>query len=239
MKIVVDTHTHTLASGHAYSTIREMAEMAKEHGMEAIIFTEHAPGMPGTCGSYYFENSRILPRERYGICTFFGTELNISSRMGEVDLPEAVISKLDFVIASIHTPCFPKKPSKEEVTEALIQAMKNPFINAIGHPDDDRFPVDYLAVVQAAKETGTLLEVNNSSMRVDNKRVNAVENIKTMLKFCKEYGVMITTGSDSHLDLDAGKFEHVQTILKECEFPEELVATTSLEKLKPFMNLKY
>lgn len=57
MNIKVDTHSHTLVSGHAYNTIQEMAKMAKEHGMEAIAFTEHAPEMPGTCGIFYFENS--------------------------------------------------------------------------------------------------------------------------------------------------------------------------------------
>lgn len=236
MKLKVDTHAHTLMSGHAYSTIREMAEMAREHGMEAIAFTEHAPAMPGTCQSYYFENTKILPRERYGIQTFFGAELNILNVQGEIDLPDKILKKLDLVIASIHTPCFHEERTVENVTAAMVNAMKHPLINIIGHPDDDRFPVDYEKLVRAAKETGTLLEVNNSSMREDNNRVNAVENIKTMLELCKKYNVPVTTGSDSHLDLDAGKLLLAEDILQQCDFPEELVVTTSLEKLKPFMN---
>lgn len=236
MKFKVDTHTHTLASGHAYSTIREMAEMAKEHGMEAIVFTEHAPEMPDTCGLYYFENMKILPRQRYGIHTFFGAEVNILNSNGDVDLSEKLLKKMDLVVASIHTPCFHSEKTVEQVTKAVVNAMKNPHINVIGHPDDSRFPVDYETIVKAAKETGTLLEVNNSSMRADNNRVNAAENLCVMLELCKKHGVYITTGSDSHLDLDAGKFELVDKILCECDFPEELVVTTSLEKLKPFMN---
>ena len=78
--------------------------------------------------------------------------------------------------------------------------------------------------------------MNNSSMRADNNRINADKNIRKMLKYCKQYGVPITVGSDSHLDLDAGKLDLAERILKECDFPEELVVTTSLEKLKPFMN---
>ena len=236
MKIKVDTHAHTIASGHAYSTIREMAEMAREHGMDAIIFTEHAPTMPHACGEYYFENSKILPRERWGIQTFFGAELNILNEAGEIDLPEKILKKLDFMIASIHTPCFQCEKTVEKVTNAVINAMRNPYVNAIGHPDDSRFPLDYERVVKAAKETGTLLEVNNSSPRPENNRENAEENLRTMLSLCKKYGVFITTGTDSHLDLDAGKFDHVEKILQECDFPEELVVTTSLEKLRPFMN---
>lgn len=236
MRLRVDTHSHTLASGHAYSTIREMAEMARDHGMDAIFFTEHAPEIPGTCGRYYFENMKILPRERWGIQTYFGAEVNILNSNGEVDLSESLLKRMDLVIASIHTPCFHEERSEEVVTKAFVKAMENPYINVIGHPDDSRFPVDYETLVKKAKETGTLLEVNNSSMRADNNRVNAVENIRIMLDFCKKYGVCITTGSDSHLDLDAGKLDLVEKILEECDFPEELVVTTSLDRLKPFIN---
>ena len=49
MKNVLDVHTHTLASGHAYNTIMEMAKAASEKGMELLGITEHAPAMPGTC----------------------------------------------------------------------------------------------------------------------------------------------------------------------------------------------
>lgn len=236
MKIVADTHSHTLVSGHAYSTIAEMANMAKEHGMEAICFTEHAPAMIGTCGPYYFENARILPRERWGIRTYFGTELNILNKEGEIDLPDRTLKQLDIVIASVHIPCFQDEFTVENVTNAVVNAMKNPYINIIGHPDDERAPLDYEVIVKMAEETGTLLEVNQSSMRKDTHRKNAREHILTMLSYCKKYGVCITTGSDAHVDLDAGKFDLVSEILKESDFPEELVVTTSINKLKPYMN---
>lgn len=236
MKIKVDTHSHTLMSGHAYSSIKEMAESARDHGMDAIILTEHAPNMVGAPSLYYFENLKILPRERWGIQTFFGAELNIANSDGEIDLPIRILKKLDFTIASIHSPCFNSEKNIEDVTSAMVNAMKNPYINVIGHPDDSRYPVDYELLVRTAKETGTLLEVNNSSMRPENNRVNGPENIKTMLSLCKKYGVHVTTGSDSHVDLDAGRLHLVENILQECDFPEELVVTTSLEKLKPFMN---
>lgn len=186
--------------------------------------------------SFYFENTKVLPRERYGIKTFFGVELNILNVNGDVDLPERILKRMDLTIASIHTPCFHGERTKDEVTSAYINAMKNPYVNVIGHPDDDRFPTDYERLVKAAKETGTLLEINNSSLRAENNRVNANENIRTMLKYCKEYQVPVVLGSDSHVDLDVGKFELAEMILKECDFPEELIVSTSLEKIKPFMN---
>lgn len=89
MKIVLDTHAHTIVSGHAYNTIREMAQMAKEKGLEAFALTEHAPQMPGTCHEFYFQNLHIVPREMYGVRLFMGVELNIMNEKGEVDLPRA------------------------------------------------------------------------------------------------------------------------------------------------------
>ena len=81
MKIVLDTHAHTIVSGHAYNTIREMAQMAKEKGLEAFALTEHAPQMPGTCHEFYFQNLHIVPREMYGVRLFMGVELNIMNSL--------------------------------------------------------------------------------------------------------------------------------------------------------------
>lgn len=231
MKIMTDTHSHTIASGHAYSTIREMAKAGAEAGLEMLAITEHAPTMPESCGRFYFSNLGIIPREMYGMKLMFGVELNILDENGTIDLPENLLKQMDITIASIHGPCYGESRGIEKNTNAYIQAMKNPYVCIIGHPDDGRFPVDYEAVVKMAKETGTLLEVNNSSLRPDGFRENTRENTLKLLKLCKEYGVYITTGSDSHIDAELGNFQYVYEVLKESEFPEEFVVTTSYEKL--------
>ena len=59
MKYVLDVHTHTIASGHAYNTIKEMAQSASEKGLELLGITEHAMKMPGTCHSFYFANLKM------------------------------------------------------------------------------------------------------------------------------------------------------------------------------------
>ena len=74
---VLDLHTHTIASGHAYCTVREMARAASEKGLELLGITEHAPKMPGTCHNFYFHNLKTVPREMYGIRLLMGVELNI------------------------------------------------------------------------------------------------------------------------------------------------------------------
>ena len=143
MQIKVDTHTHTLASGHAYNTMREMAETALEKGLEALAITEHAPEMPGSCCLYYFQNLKVVPRKRYEIPLLLGAELNIMDEHGNVDLPISTIKSLDITIASIHPPCYGKDAGLQQNTAAYVNAMHKDYIDIIGHPDDGRFPADY------------------------------------------------------------------------------------------------
>ena len=129
---VLDLHTHTIVSGHAYCTLREMAKAASEKGLELLGITEHAPKMLGTCHKFYFENLELL----------LGSEVNILDAQGTVDLSQRTMEKLDIIIASLHTPCM-TPGSRQENTDAYLNAMKNPCINIIGHPDDGRYEVDY------------------------------------------------------------------------------------------------
>lgn len=232
MKIEIDTHTHTLVSGHAYNTMNEMAKEAARRGLKGLALTEHAPDMPGCPYLYYFQNLKVVPRERAGIQLFLGAELNIRDESGEVDLDESVLKELDIAIASIHSPCFKGKAEKDSVTRAYINVMKNPYVDIIGHPDDSRFPTDYEKLVMAAKETGTLLEVNNSSLRPTSFRRNARENMLAMLGLCKEYGVQVVLGTDSHVDTAIADYKEAEELLKAADFPEELVANATVEKLR-------
>lgn len=232
MRVEIDTHTHTLASGHAYNTINEMAKTAADKGLKGLAITEHAPQMPGTCHLFYFQNLRVVPRKRYGIELLLGTELNIMNEDGEVDLPEETLKTLDIAIASMHTPCFKGERTVEKVTAAYEKVMEHRYVDIIGHPDDGRFPVDMERLVSQAKKTGTLLEVNNSSLRPDGFRENTRENCLRMLKECKKQGAMIVLGSDSHVDVDIAEYPYAEEVLKKADFPEELIANLSLEKLK-------
>ncbi len=231
MKIEIDTHSHTLVSGHAYNTIREMAHMAAEKGLRGLAITEHAPKMPGSVGLYYFQNLRVVPREMYGIQLLFGAELNIMDREGTIDLPESLVEELDISIASIHPPCFDGERTREVITETYLNVMKKDCVDIIGHPDDGRFPVDYERFVKTAKDTGTLLEVNNGSLNPEGFRKNTKENSKRMLEYCKEYEAMVVLGTDAHVDVSIGDYRYVTEVLEETHFPEELIANTSLEKL--------
>lgn len=235
MEYVLDTHTHTVASGHAYSTIREMAKMASQKGLKLLGITEHAPKMPGTCHEFYFSNLKVVPRKMYGVQLLLGTELNIIDYQGNVDLSEHLLEKMDVAIASLHLPCL-TPGTKEENTQAVIGAIKNPNIHIIGHPDDDRYPLDYEAVVKAAKKHHTLLELNNSSLTPGGTRANPLEHDREMLRLCKEYEVPIIVGSDAHMDEDVGNHEYAKALMEKEGFPEELVVNKKIEDFLAFLK---
>ncbi|WP_312371245.1 phosphatase [Lachnoclostridium sp.] len=230
MNDILDVHTHTLASGHAYNTIKEMALEASEKGIELLGITEHAPTMPGTCHEFYFQNLHVVPREMFGVQLLLGSEVNILDHEGTLDLSDQVLKKLDICIASIHPPCY-KKATKRENTNAIVGAMENPYINVIGHPDDGRYELDYETIVKKAKEYGVLLELNNSSVAPGSFRPNSRENDLTMLKYCKQYEVPVIMSSDAHTAYDIGNHVYVKDIIKEAMFPEDLVVNHSKKML--------
>ena len=75
--LIGDMHTHTLVSGHAYGTIREMAQAAAEQQLRVLGITEHAPGVPGTVDPFYFLNLSAVPKTLYGVRVLHGSEINV------------------------------------------------------------------------------------------------------------------------------------------------------------------
>lgn len=232
---VMDLHTHTLASGHAYSTILEMAQAARDKGLQLLAMTEHGPAMRGSCQHTYFENIKVIPRERFGVRTLFGVELNILDPEGHVDIEERLLPAMDICVASLHIPCYAPR-SMGENTNAYIRAMENPYVNIIGHPDDPRYPIDLKAVVEAAKENHVILEMNNSSLAPTSFRKATREGYLEFLELCQSYDQPIIMDSDAHVDIDVGNHCYVSEILEEAQFPEHLIMNTDVEKVKPYLN---
>lgn len=236
MKDVLDVHIHTTASGHAYSTFREVIDAAKKKNLELVGIADHAPSVPGAIHDFHFVNFKVIPRDAYGIKIAMGAELNIIDYSGSTDLAARMLKRLDFAIASLHRECI-ETGSVAENTAALIGAMRNPHVVIIGHPDNPQFPADLDAVARAAADTGVLLEVNNSSYLPGGHRIGSADNAKLMLAACKKYGTKIIMGSDAHIELDVGNHELSRQVLAENNFPEELVVNTSVDKF--FECVKY
>ena len=236
MKFVLDSHTHTVASGHAYSTILEMARAAADRGLELLCITDHAPAMEGTTNRDYFANTRVIDRELFGVRLMVGAELNLLDTQGNVDLDEPMLRKLDLAVASLHTKCIAPGGDAEGYTHALIAAMRSPYINIIGHPDDGRYPLDYPALVRAAGEHGVLLEVNNSSLTPGCFRVEAPAHCAEMLRLCKKEGVHVVVGSDAHFATYVGNHQYAQALFAELDFPEELVMNRDAAAFRAFLD---
>lgn len=235
MKLLCDCHSHTLASGHAYSTIREYAEEASKKGLQLIATTDHAPSMPGGAHMFHFHNLRVLPRSMYGVEIFRGVEANVIDFNGKIDMEAGDLKGLDMVIASMHLPCYTSGSSAEN-TRALAKVMENPRVQVIGHPDDGRIPIDPEQLARLAAATGVLLEVNNSSLLPTAYRLNAKENYQALLKACIRYGTRVIINSDAHIHYDIGNFDAAREAIENADFPEELVANVSPDRLKSFLR---
>lgn len=230
LRPLMDLHTHTIASGHAYSTLKENLEEAKKMGLKVLGTSEHAKRMPGTAPLIYFQNFKVIPKEVDGIRLYNGIEANIYSETGEIDVDESILPKMDYIIASLHTPCIGNLGIGGN-TRALIGAIQNPNVTVIGHPDDDRYPVDHDELAAAASEYHTALELNNGSLNPLSTRKGGRRNIIKMLEACKKYRTKVLMGTDSHICYEIGRFEDSMEVLREVDFPEELVINFDLERL--------
>lgn len=232
-KLVADVHMHSIVSGHAFGTIRELALQAAEAGLSLIGITEHGPGIPGTVDPIYFRNLADAPRLLYGVEVLYGSEVNILSG-GKLSLERRHLDCLDYAAAGIHVPCYTDEGIVKN-TDNTIAAMADPKVRFISHPDDGRYPLDYPALVAGAKQFGVALEVNNSSLRKPTMRPGCVENYETMLPLCMELGVPLVVNTDAHDPFAVGDFTCALALLERLEVPDALIINNDLEKLKRFL----
>lgn len=229
MKLLVDNHTHTIASSHAYSTVLENARAAADRGLELLAITDHAPALDDSPHELHFMGYHVLPHELFGVRMLYGAELNILDLEGSLDLTPKIRSGLDICIASFHPACT-TPGSKAENTRAYLGAMECPQVSVIGHPNDGFVPVDFDELACAAVANDVLLEVNNSTLRPVSYRKGTRENAVLMLKACEKYGVHVSVGTDAHFAYAVGDFSLTLSLFEEIGFPEELVANTSAER---------
>ena len=235
-KILLDAHTHTVASGHAYSTLQEMAQAAAGKGLQVLGITEHGPSIPGTCPLLYFRNMFVVPRRMYGVRLLMGCEINILDNNGTLDLTEEYISRLDIAIAALHPNCW-QGGTKAENTAGLLKVIRNPRIQMICHPGDGTAELDFEPLVIAAKETHTLLEINNHSLAPERKRTEARDNNLTLLRLCKQYGTPILLGSDAHVSFQIADYERLWPLIAETAFPDELILNYWPERFFSYLQL--
>ncbi len=236
-ELKLDVHTHTVMSGHAYSTLQEMVTAAQEKNLEILGITEHAPGIPGTCHPIYFRNLHIVPRQMGNLRLMLGAELNILDTHGTLDLDEFYYRMLDLRIAGIHLLCW-QGGTIEENTDGMIAAIRNPWTQIISHPGDGTAELLFEPIVLAAKETGTLLEINNSSLNPQRKKGTARANNLEILRLCKRYDVPVILSSDAHISYSIADYSFIWPLLQETEFPDQLIMNYDTERFLEYISQK-
>jgi DNA polymerase (family 10) len=167
-------HCHTVASdGH--NTLEEMAEAARELGLEYLGIADHSRSSVqghGIAAEKLLEQVaaiRKLNKTFDGFHLFAGVECDIL-RDGSLDFPDEVLSELDYVVVSVHSAF---NLSESEMTQRVIRALENPFVTILAHPTGrlllkrDPYQIDIPAVLDAAARTGTWIELNAAPKRLD------------------------------------------------------------------------
>ena len=167
-------HCHTVASdGH--NTLEEMAEAARELGLEYLGIADHSRSSVqghGIAAEKLLEQVaaiRKLNKTFDGFHLFAGVECDIL-RDGSLDFPDEVLSQLDYVVVSVHSAF---NLSESEMTQRVIRALENPFVTILAHPTGrlllkrDPYQIDIPAVLDAAARTGTWVELNAAPKRLD------------------------------------------------------------------------
>lgn len=235
-KIRLDVHTHTIMSGHAFSTLQEMASEAAARGLQILGITEHGPHIPGTCDPIYFRNLHVVPRQMYGVRLLLGAELNILDTRGTLDLDENYYRMLDLRIAGIHGICW-QGGSRDENTAGVEAAIRNPWTHIISHPGDGAADLDYRPLVEAAAETHTLLEINNTSFRPARGLVKSRDNNLQILRLCRQQGVPVILGSDAHITFSIADYGYLYPLLEETRFPDELIMNYDTERFLAYLGI--
>lgn len=229
---LLDCHAHTIASGHAYNTFEELAETARSRGLSHFCLTEHGPAMPGSCGAIYFANMRILPKVIGGVRILHGIEANILDYEGHLDIPERALPRMEVISASLHDVCM-QPGTKNQNTEAVLGVIDLPYVDFLCHLGNPAFPLDYEAVLQAAKKKDKMIEINNASFFV---RKGCAQNCVNIARRCAELDIPLVVGSDTHYRYDLGYFPYADKCLSIAQVPDELIVN-----LDPriFMDILY
>jgi len=226
-----DLHLHTKWSDGAH-TIRQMAEAAKKKGYKYIAITDHSQSLKFAGGlteerlREQVEEIQKLNQELDDFTVLTGIEVDIKSD-GSLDFSDEILSKLDVVVAAIHSGF---KQESKIITERIIKAMQNRFVSIIAHPTGrligyrESYQVDINEMIKVASETGTILEINAHPERLD---LNDV-----YCRMAKDKGVQLAIETDAH-SIDGLEFMNLGVDVARRGWLEEkdIINTLPLDKL--------
>lgn len=236
----IDLHIHTVASGHAHSTILEYINRAKELKMKVIGFSDHGPSLEcSLADEVYFKQAFRIPKVVNGIRVLKGAEANIINEEGEIDLPDPVLEKLDYVLAAFHFVTPYVDEGKEKNTKAMIKAIRSNRINILSHPFViyDKCSYDLEKVAEEACKHDVLLEINTSYIKEHRLTEQLIHNIKLMLKIVRKNKKKVIVNSDSHNIWELGDDTALKKIQKKLKLEKELIINNYPEELFKLLKI--
>jgi len=225
-QIMGDLHIHTIWSDGT-ETIETMARAAESLGYEYIAVTDHSGSLKIAGGLDEEKLQRQIEEINnldLKVHIFKGIEVNIRLD-GQLDIPDDILSKLDIVIASIHS------PGREDMTERILSAIQDKHVHMIGHPTGrklfqrEEYPLNLDRIFEEAAKTGTILEINANPIRLDLRDI--------YIKKAIEYGCKLAINTDAHRlpDLHNMKWG-VKTARRGWATPHDIINTLKIEKIK-------
>lgn len=192
-----EVHCHSTWSD-GRNTIEEMARAALARGYSYLAITDHSQSL-GVANGLTPERLRRQRQEIEqaqarvpGIRLWQGVEMEVKAD-GSLDYPDEVLAELDFVVASVHTGL---RQERDTLTRRALAAINNPYVKLLGHPSGrlltkrEGGDFDMGAIMRAAAETGTMLEINASPERLDLSDAHVHRAI--------ELGVKLVINCDAH-----------------------------------------
>ncbi|OLN26854.1 phosphatase [Desulfosporosinus metallidurans] len=237
MEILVDLHTHTITSGHAYSTITENALAASRRGLKLLGMTDHGPSMPGAPHLYHFGNLSIIPKEISGVKILPGVEANIVNHEGELDIPFSYLAQMKLVLVGLHVICYPGGTS-EQNTQAYIKAMVNPYTDMMVHPGRPDFQLDLERIAYKSAQLNIPVEVNNSSLSTIKGKDGARVNCRCFASYMAKYKSPVILGSDAHFWDRVGEFSDALDLIHEAGISEHQILNTSPERVLDYLAIR-
>ncbi|MDF1553691.1 MAG: PHP domain-containing protein [Deferrisomatales bacterium] len=235
MRIQVDLHVHTLASGHAFSTVVEIAREANLRRLRAVGIADHGPGLPGGPHPYHFSAMRFLPRAMEGVRILRGVEANLMDAKGTIDLPRELAERLDYVMVGFHHGCGFNPGSARSNTRAFIKAMDNPRVKVLTHPGNPAFPVDVPELVAAAAARGVALEINNASFSQN--RAGSYANCTRIAAELARVGGPVCLSSDAHVATQVGEVKDAWAVAEAAGVIEAQVVNRTYTECLKFLGL--
>lgn len=254
LHIACDTHTHTVFSRHAYSTVEENVRAAAAQGFELLGVTDHFSAMlhadaqagPDLRDYQEYLNFSVWPTTWHGVRLMHGCEADIVDFDGHLygwDVPvhqsisgrpmyasltlqELVFADCDYVIASVHGTLDREGMTREQATALYLGALRHPKVLIVGHLGRSGLDVDIDAIAEEARDSGKLIEINESSLYGNQ---DSTPRCREVALRCKAVGCLVSTGSDAHISCDVGRFERTRALLEGIDFPKNLVATRDAE----------